>query len=160
MKFILAIALIALLILSLQFFMPKLGDSKARGVIEIDGIMQLSDCPDTPNCQGSQSSRKAQRVEPLVVNDRDDPMASVLELLAKESGVDVVRQDNHYLHATFRSGLMGFVDDVEFLLDGTNNTIQIRSASRLGKSDLGANLKRIERLRSALQDYSATTPAA
>jgi len=87
-------------------------------------------------------------------------MASILDLLENESGVDIVRQDNQYLHATFRSGLMGFVDDVEFLLDGTGNTIHIRSASRLGKSDLGANLKRIERLRSALQDYSATTPAA
>ncbi|HEY9596037.1 MAG TPA: DUF1499 domain-containing protein, partial [Cyanophyceae cyanobacterium] len=42
---------------------------------------------------------------------------------------------------------MGFVDDVEFFLDDNANVIQVRSASRLGESDLGVNRKRIETIR-------------
>jgi uncharacterized protein (DUF1499 family) len=40
-----------------------------------------------------------------------------------------------------------FVDDGEFLLDRTRNAIQVRSASRLGYSDLGKNRKRMEEIR-------------
>ena len=42
---------------------------------------------------------------------------------------------------------MGFVDDVEFYLDLQANVIQVRSASRLGQSDLGVNRQRIETIR-------------
>jgi len=45
---------------------------------------------------------------------------------------------------------MGFVDDVEFYLDQQNSVIQVRSASRLGESDLGVNRKRIETIRAQL----------
>ena len=45
---------------------------------------------------------------------------------------------------------MGYTDDVEFLAmpDGT---VGLRSASRLGRSDLGANARRVERIRAALE---------
>lgn len=46
---------------------------------------------------------------------------------------------------------MGFVDDVEFYLDEKDSLIQVRSASRLGESDLGANRKRIEAIRARFQ---------
>ncbi|MGH9640530.1 MAG: DUF1499 domain-containing protein, partial [Bryobacteraceae bacterium] len=45
------------------------------------------------------------------------------------------------------SALMGYVDDVEFYCDG--KAIQLRSSSRLGYSDLGANRKRVDSLRAA-----------
>ncbi|MGL5510027.1 MAG: DUF1499 domain-containing protein, partial [Microcoleaceae cyanobacterium] len=50
----------------------------------------------------------------------------------------------------FTSQLMGYVDDVEFYLDPSKQVIQVRSASRLGESDLGANQARIENIRSLL----------
>jgi uncharacterized protein (DUF1499 family) len=42
------------------------------------------------------------------------------------------------------------VDDVEFYLDPGKKVIQVRSASRLGESDLGVNRQRIETIRAAL----------
>ena len=54
-----------------------------------------------------------------------------------------------YLYAEFTSRLMGFVDDVEFLLEAAG-AIQVRSASRLGKGDLGVNRARIEAIRALL----------
>jgi len=47
---------------------------------------------------------------------------------------------------------MGFVDDVEFHKDDINQVIHVRSASRLGKSDLGVNRKRVEEIRQQLQE--------
>ena len=46
---------------------------------------------------------------------------------------------------------MGYVDDVEFLVNPTENVIDVRSASRLGQSDLGVNRQRIEQIRKLLQ---------
>ena len=40
-----------------------------------------------------------------------------------------------------------FVDDLECRLDAENRVIHVRSASRVGYSDLGVNRKRVERLR-------------
>jgi uncharacterized protein (DUF1499 family) len=47
---------------------------------------------------------------------------------------------------------MGFVDDVEFLIDDSAKLINVRSASRLGQSDLGVNRKRIETIRAKLDE--------
>jgi uncharacterized protein (DUF1499 family) len=50
---------------------------------------------------------------------------------------------------------MGFVDDVEFVVNPAQRLIDVRSASRLGHSDLGVNRKRIEAVRQA---FAAETP--
>jgi uncharacterized protein (DUF1499 family) len=50
------------------------------------------------------------------------------------------------------SQLMRFVDDVEFYLDDQTKKIQVRSAARLGESDLGVNRQRIEEIRAKLAD--------
>jgi uncharacterized protein (DUF1499 family) len=63
----------------------------------------------------------------------------------------VVAAETGYLYAEFRSKLMGFVDDVEFLVDPAKGVIHVRSASRLGRRDFGVNRDRIERLRSLLE---------
>lgn len=64
-----------------------------------------------------------------------------------ESGGDVKRETEDYLWATFTTPVMRFVDDVELRLDRAANVIQIRSASRVGNHDLGANRRRVESLR-------------
>jgi len=64
--------------------------------------------------------------------------------------VAIVVEKPGYLHAEFTSRLMGYVDDVEFLLDEKAALIQVRSASRLGSSDFGVNRKRVEAIRAAL----------
>ncbi len=57
--------------------------------------------------------------------------------------------DGEYLLVEFRSRRLGFVDDVEFLLDPNAGVIQVRSASRLGRRDFGVNRARVEALRMA-----------
>ena len=66
----------------------------------------------------------------------------------------VVTKDGQYLHAEFSTPLMGFVDDVEFLLAPEQRLIHVRSAARLGYSDLGVNRKRAESLRAQFEGRS------
>ena len=63
-------------------------------------------------------------------------------------GAVVVSAQDKYIRSEFTSSLIGFVDDVEFYIEASG--IQVRSASRLGHSDFGANRKRIESIRLAL----------
>ena len=63
----------------------------------------------------------------------------------------VVRQDERYLHAEFTSALFRFVDDVELLLDADAGVVHVRSASRIRYSDMGANRRRVEAIRSAFE---------
>ena len=51
-----------------------------------------------------------------------------------------------YVHATAKSSRFGFVDDVELLYDPAAGLLQARGASRVGKSDLGVNRRRLEQL--------------
>jgi creatinine amidohydrolase len=59
----------------------------------------------------------------------------------------VITEEPGYLYAEFETRWLRFVDDVEFLLDAPAGVIHVRSASRLGRKDLGVNRKRIEELR-------------
>jgi uncharacterized protein (DUF1499 family) len=68
----------------------------------------------------------------------------------------MVRRNESYLHATFASPLFGFVDDLEARRKG--EIIHVRSASRVGHSDFGANRRRIERIRHQLNRTSPSTP--
>jgi uncharacterized protein (DUF1499 family) len=67
----------------------------------------------------------------------------------------VITDTGSYLHAAFTSAVFRFVDDVEFLADDTAKVIHVRSASRLGTSDLGVNRKRIQQIHSRWQDVSS-----
>ena len=59
-----------------------------------------------------------------------------------------VEEGDTYWRVEFRSRIFRFVDDVEFLFDLDHKLIHVRSASRVGYSDLGVNRKRVEKIRS------------
>ena len=62
----------------------------------------------------------------------------------------------HYIRADFRSPLLGFIDDVEFYFQ-IPGVIALRSASRIGYSDLGKNRKRLEELRLTFKQKTTKT---
>ncbi|MBW4519034.1 MAG: DUF1499 domain-containing protein [Scytolyngbya sp. HA4215-MV1] len=114
---------------------------------------KLSPCPSSPNCVCSQDADATHHIEPLTY--RTSPpqaMADLKRIIQALPKTHIVSESASYLYAEFTSGLMGFVDDVEFYLDEAAGVIQVRSASRLGKSDLGVNRKRIEMIRGKLNE--------
>ena len=107
---------------------------------------KLAPCPSSPNCVSSQSEDPQSKIDPL-------PLISIADLKTIVANMDrttIIEETDNYLYAEFKSNLMGYVDDVEFYRDSDANVVHVRSASRLGKSDLGVNRKRIEEIRSQL----------
>lgn len=126
----------------------------AGGPVLDDGPPRLMDCPASPNCHGSFATREDQYVEPLEV----DPAVAdgrlierAVSRLTETSSATVASQTDDYAHLEYRSRVFGFIDDVELLLDAERALLHVRSASRLGYSDLGANRRRIESLRRELE---------
>ena len=120
------------------------------GLGVIDG--RLAPVPtDRRNAVSSFADTAYHRIAPLAAGP--DPKAAFgrLEaLLGDTPEARVIERGPGYLRAEFRTPLMRFVDDVEFLLDEPARVIHVRSASRLGLEDFGTNRKRIERLRERL----------
>ncbi len=56
----------------------------------------------------------------------------------------LISEQDDYLRFEAQSRFLGFVDDVEFLIDMEAGLIHFRSASRTGYSDMGANRARME----------------
>lgn len=113
---------------------------------------RLAPCPKSPNCVVSQGEEDAEHaIAPLTFDsDMAAAVAKLREVVEAQEGSAVIEQTDTYLYAEFTSKLMGFVDDVEFYFSPTEpGTIHVRSASRLGQSDLGVNRKRIEAIRAA-----------
>ena len=117
----------------------------------------LAPCPDSPNCVSSLATDESQRVAPLQVADnRGDSMARVQALLRTLPRVefDVVGQSR--IQARFTSRVLRFVDDVTFYVR-EDGVVEVRSASRVGYWDLGANRRRVESLREQLAESNEQT---
>ena len=71
---------------------------------------------------------------------------------------EVLKKENNYWKGVCRSLIFRFPDDLEILLipnnkniNNSQGTIQVRSSSRIGQSDLGVNKKRVENLLDQLE---------
>jgi uncharacterized protein (DUF1499 family) len=116
---------------------------------------RLKPCPKTPNCVNSQAADARHAIDPIgFPGSVEQASERLLQILHADKRAAVVRVEHDYIRASFTSALFRFVDDVEFyVVEEQENsvTIHVRSASRVGYYDLGANRKRIDKIRSDLQ---------
>jgi uncharacterized protein (DUF1499 family) len=110
----------------------------------------LAECPDTPNCVCS-DCEQSDKLLPLEF--ATDPLVAktALKKALAEMGITIVSEQEHYLHGVATTPIMRFRDDLEFLIDPEEKKIQFRSASRLGKSDLGKNRARLRKIFALLE---------
>lgn len=115
---------------------------------------RLAPCKSTPNCVGSHADRvtdPGHHVAPIRFKGTAEAAWKALKQIVRgPERATIVREEDGYLYDTFSSKLMGFVDDTEFLLDSGGGVIHVRSAARLGYSDLGMNRERVEAIRAKL----------
>ena len=98
----------------------------------------LAACPSSPNCVSSQATDDGHRIAPLAFTDDPDGAFSRLkQVLARRKYTTIVGESTGYLRVELRTTF--FFDDGEFLLERVGQVIHVRSASRLGYSDLGKN---------------------
>ena len=95
----------------------------------------LSPCPGFQHCASSQWK----------VADSTATLSQLAERVDDTPRAEIIEQNNNYLHATYSSRIFGFVDDVELYANDAV-TLEARSISRLGESDLGVNAQRLENL--------------
>ena len=87
-------------------------------------------------------------IEPLsFTQDSALAMNRLRDVLAGWPGARIVENNPDYIAVQFETRWLRFVDDAEFLLDSGARVIHVRSASRLGRKDFGANRARIEAIR-------------
>lgn len=104
-------------------------------------------CPSSPNCVSSQAVDDGHRIAPIPINgEPDQAFTRLRQVLAARKDTTILNEQPGYLRVELRTML--FVDDGEFYLDRVQRVIQVRSASRLGYSDLGKNRSRMEEIRS------------
>jgi uncharacterized protein (DUF1499 family) len=112
---------------------------------------KLAPCPSTPNCVSSQSQDVGHFIEPLTYqSSAREAIAALKQIIESQPRTKIIAETDNYLYAEFATPWMGFVDDVEFSIQENPQIIEVRSASRLGESDLGVNRQRIEQIRSKL----------
>ena len=104
---------------------------------------RLAPIPDSPNAVASQSEKESQRIKAFELGDLSgsetiQQIRSIVESMPRSKATDI------YLYAEFHSLIFRFTDDVEFLVDEDSKQLNVRSASRVGYSDMGGNRKRVE----------------
>ena len=113
---------------------------------------ELMPCPKTPNCVNSQTENEEHYIKPIhFTGTKQEAKGLLLQILESEKQAKILIAQENYIRVEFTSTLFRFVDDVEFYFpkrQAGETVIHIRSASRVGYSDLGANRKRIEQIRS------------
>jgi uncharacterized protein (DUF1499 family)/uncharacterized protein YbjT (DUF2867 family) len=109
-------------------------------------------CPDKANCVSSTGARAKHRLVPWRFAGSAADVQRALAGALAEIGGHIVVSEADYLRAEFSSRVFGFVDDVELAVNAASKTIDFRSASRTGYSDLGVNRRRMRKLWRRLVD--------
>jgi uncharacterized protein (DUF1499 family) len=119
----------------------------------------LPPCPSTPNCVSTEASDARPAMPPLRYSGTPrQAQAHARASLLADPRTRIVAERPGYLHAEARSRLFRFVDDVEVMVDSAAGLVRFRSASRVGRGDLGVNRARMRRFSARFQaaDSAAT----
>jgi uncharacterized protein (DUF1499 family) len=140
---------LCLSVLSLGLLVAGCTGSRPMNLGVQDG--KLAPCPASPNCVSSQSSDQVHGIGPLrYTGTSTAAMGQLKVIIIGMKRSRIITDTGSYIHAEFTSALFRFVDDVEFFADERASVIHVRSASRIGSSDLGVNRKRVEDIRAAM----------
>jgi uncharacterized protein (DUF1499 family) len=111
-------------------------------------------CPtDKPSCISSVNAEKEFNAPVFTYEgDAEAALIALKKAIATEPRAEIVFEDNQRIEVVFKSFIFRYRDDVVFVIHPETKTIDFRSKSRVGYSDLGVNRERIERLRSAFSN--------
>lgn len=113
---------------------------------------KLATCPSSPNCVSSQATDEGHFIAPFkITGNVEEAWAALKNALISQSRTVITSETGDTVHAEATSLVFRFVDDIDAVLDADAKLIHIRSASRTGYGDFGVNRKRVENLRSQLQ---------
>lgn len=145
---ILLIILLSILITGLIYFI-YLGFKSQNGSAPGLADSRLTPCSNKPNCICTEYPEQESHYT-NAISYKELTLDNIVEAIQSTGGSIFTNKDN-YIAATYTSSLFKYVDDFELRIDTESKLIHIRSASRVGHSDMGANLKRIEKFKATLE---------
>ena len=124
-------------------------DSEQFGGKLIADIQEAAECmsEDEDVCEDSETPKPYKPIGPLIIQAPTSDVFEAAEALARKRGWTIITADSAtgVIEATHTSTWWGFKDDVAIRLraEGEGTRVDMRSISRVGQSDLGANARRI-----------------
>ena len=119
-----------------------------QGPRELFRDATMVDCGAHRNCISSRATEREKQIDPISFScSLEEACQRLVLAVSSQPGCKIEYQQPGYLYATFRSRVFRFIDDTEFRIDPQDCVIHCRSASRVGRSDFGANRRRIEAIR-------------
>lgn len=112
-------------------------------------VAELPACGALPNCVNTQSGHGIHAGEPIQANAAQ--WQQLKNWIALQDDWQIRSESTDFIHAVVTTPVMKFQDDVHLLYIPHDELIQVRSSSRVGISDLGANARRIDALRDQLR---------
>lgn len=149
MRIALIVLIVAVVFVLVRFWMmgrdsqrmnPQLGHSDSGFV----------PCPSSPNCVSSDASDEGHGAPIWSLAEGVD-FERIASLVDSLENTQIISKRADYLHAEVTSGIFGFVDDLELALRDEGRSLAVRSASRVGYSDLGVNARRVAALEQQLR---------
>ena len=141
--------IILVCIIFILFILTRIGLFSGTRPLNL-GVIEgrLQQCPVTPNCVSTFAEDAEHGIQPLpltgsLIQEQD----KILSIIRSFSRTNIVVNEPGYIYVEFRTAMMRYTDDVEFMFDERAGYIHFRSASRLGMSDLGLNRRRMEQIR-------------
>ncbi len=104
-------------------------------------------CGDKPNCVSSYEIRKKYQIAPLknVTGPWADIKNKISIKIKKMTKAEVVDEKENFIHFVATTKIMGYQDDVYFWWDPKTEQLHMKSESRTGHWDMGANRKRLNK---------------
>lgn len=113
---------------------------------------KLAEVPTSPNGISTQTSIVDKKIEPLLYKGTlEESKKNIENIIEGFEGAKIITNEKNYIHVVFSTKLMKYKDDAEFYFNKNKKIIEFRSASRIGKSDLGMNRKRYEEIKGLYQ---------
>lgn len=117
---------------------------------------EFSDTTTNPNFVSSKSQVSECYIEPILLPediDANNAFKMISDLAEKQKGWKLVNSRDQWVHFECSTQWMNFVDDFAMKLNYKEQkrwVIDVKSASRLGYSDLEANRNRIEKFKTLI----------
>ncbi|NNC64245.1 MAG: DUF1499 domain-containing protein [Gammaproteobacteria bacterium] len=145
-------SVLVVLVLLAAGLMFKLGSDSRRMIVSV-GVVEgrLMACPSTPNCVSSDAPPADSHYIAPIADPAGAKWSGLVATVQRMPGAALIEQRHDYAYFTFTTGFWRFVDDVEFHHRAQAGEIAIRSASRVGQGDWGANRSRLEAVRAMLE---------
>ncbi len=128
-----------------------------RELGESDRIINghLLPCPSEVACVVSSQEENKSYIAPISYHiDRNQAKEIFLKVLTVVPRTEVIATKDNYILAQSQGKFWGRLDDLEFYFPPNLSIIELRSASRSNKFDLGLNRRRLEQIRLALKDLN------